>query len=95
MIVGCRGSTDDKLYGVGVGSSLAQQLLGGPSHHIGSTTALFGLEDVACLDANAFHNPLVAGIYDTRHFLVIEDIVGHISAHAGYYGVDSFHWHDL
>ena len=92
MIVGGRGGTDDKLHGVGVSACLTQKLTHGSRHQIGRAAALFGLEDVACLDANPFHYPLVAGINNPRHLLVVEDIVGHIPAHAGYDGIYLFHW---
>ena len=87
MVVGRRSSTDNKLHRVGVSPSLAKQLSNGSRHQIGGAATLFGFEDVARLDTNPLHYPFVAGIYNPRHFLVVEDIVGHISAHAGYDGI--------
>ena len=91
MIVGRSGGTDDKFHGGGVGSRLSQELPHSPCHQVRRAAALFGLEDVACLDADTFHYPLVAGIYYPRHLLIVKDIVGHIPAHAGYYGIYLFH----
>ena len=90
MIVGRRGGADDELNAVGICPSLTQKLSNGPRHHVRSTAALLRLEDVAGFDANPLHYPFIAGIYNPRHLFVVEDVVGHVSAHTSYDGINLF-----
>ena len=90
MIVGGGGCADDQFYAIGICSRFTQKLSNGPRHHIRSTAALFRLQDMASLHANPFHYPFIAGIYNPRHFFVVEDVVGHVSAHASYDGIYLF-----
>ena len=92
MIVGRGGSTDNQLYAIRISLCLAQQLLHGTGHHIRGTTTLLWLEDVTCLDANTLHNPLVRSIYDGRHLLIVEDVVGNVASYASNNGIYFFHY---
>ena len=91
MIVWCRSGTDYSLDRVGIDLGLLEQLTDGTRHQIRGACALLGLQDVTCLHADTFHYPLVTGVHDVRQFLVIKDIVRHISAHTSDYGIESFH----
>ena len=95
MVVGRRGGTDECLDRIWVGLSLFEQLLDGTGKQITDTASLLRTEDVACLHANALHNPLIAGIYKTRQFLVVEDVVRHIPTDTGYHCIYLFHYTDI
>ena len=91
MVIGCGGGTQNHIHAHRIRSGLAQELLYGTYHHVACAGALFGFEDMACLHADAFHNPLIAGIHDGRHFLIVQDVVGYIASHTGNYSIYLFH----
>ena len=52
----------------------------------------FLCEDAAFFDTDTCRNPLVVGVYHTRQFLIIEDIVGYIATNTGDYRIDFTHY---
>ena len=92
MIVGRCGCTDYQLYAIRVCTSLAQKLLYGTGHHIRGATTLLRFQDVTSFHTYAFHNPLVRGINDSRHLLIIQNVIRNISSNACYNGINLFHY---
>ena len=77
-IVRSRSGDDDSIDTVRIGTGLLHQKFGRLACHIGCAET-FLRENAALLDARAGGNPLVIGIHHTRQFLVVEDIVGHVT----------------
>ena len=91
LVVGSGSGYNQRINCVGINAGLLQELLGCLAGHVACAETFLG-EDVALLDADTCHNPLVTGVYHAREFLVVEDIVGHVSANAGDYCVYLSHF---
>ena len=95
VVVRRRGGTDKHLHALGVHLRLLEQLPYGPRHQVAGAAALFGLQYVARLHADALHYPFVTVIDDARHLLVVEDVVGHISTDTRNHCINLFHYLDI
>ena len=80
-VVGSGGSNDNCVDAVGVNARLLHQKFGGLTGQIRSTEPFFR-EDAALLDTSTRSNPFVVGIDNARQFLVVKDIVGHVTGDA-------------
>ena len=90
MVIGSSRSQNEAIHFLRVCASLGQQLLDSLAGHIAGTEA-FLVEDMALLDTDTGHNPLVVGINHTREFIVVQYIFGYVTTHTGDYCIYLLH----
>ena len=80
-IVGSGGGNDNRIDAVRINARLLHQKFGGFTGQIRSTEPFFR-EDAALLDTSTRSNLFVVGVYNTRQFIVVKNIVGYVSSDA-------------
>ena len=71
--------------------SFVKQFLNRLGHHKRSTYTLLRLENMARLHAYTLHYPFIRGVYNSRHFIVVQNIARNESTDSCNYSVNFFH----
>ena len=87
LVVGRGGGADNQVDVLHIGLALGQQFFHGFGSQVGGAF-VFVFQYVARFDADAGHDPFIAGIHHGAKFLIGQNVIRQIASHGGYDGMN-------